>query len=30
MDSARHVIRYHLTQEARIHNAFDDAASTIH
>ena len=30
MDSARHVIGCHLTQESRVQNAFYDAASTIH
>jgi hypothetical protein len=30
MDSARHVIGCHLTQETRVQNEFDDLASTIH
>ena len=30
MDSARHVIGCHLTQETRVHKALDDVASTIH
>ena len=30
MDSARHVIGCHLTQDTRVQNASDDAASTIH
>jgi hypothetical protein len=30
MDSARHVIGCHLTQETGVQNAFDDVASTIH
>jgi len=30
MDSTRHVLGWHLTQETRVHNVFDDAAGTIH
>jgi len=33
MDSARHVIGYHLTEEnedTRVQSAYDDGASTIH
>ena len=30
MDSARHVIGCHVTPVARVQNAFDDVASTIH
>jgi hypothetical protein len=29
MDSARHVMGYHLTQGTRVQNAFNDMASTI-
>ena len=30
MDSARHVVGCHLTQQTRVQNGFDDVASTIH
>jgi len=30
MDSARHVMRFHLCQETRVYNAEDDVASTTH
>jgi WD40 repeat protein len=30
MDSARHVIGYHLTQETKVQNACDDVVSAIH
>jgi len=29
MDSARHVMGCHSAQQSRVHNAFDDVASTI-
>jgi len=30
MDGALHVIGYHLTQQTRVQNAFDDVANTVH